>query len=414
MAKRKASADGSEKRVPKVRIARPTARPIQLRYTCPDEQREIRISTGTTDEDEAQQQKEKLEAKLLLGLDAKPKKKAVRGPRMPWEDFRELYSQLQLSTLRGRSIESAESRLDIAERILKPKTLADFAHREALQTLQTRLLAGDEGRIREGEKKPRPRSAHTVNSYMAVYKAAISWAHYQGWIESKPAVRKVKASKLKTMKGRPITTEEFERMLDATVLIVGEAAAASWKHVLRGLWTSALRLDELMHVSWDDAAAIQPVWKRGRHPVLRIPHEMQKNATEEEIPLLPWFDQLLQKTPKANRAGWVFNPLSMNGMFNRPARVNRASAEWVGKIISRIGEKAGVVVEPGDESRVKPAKFASAHDLRRSCAERLLDAGVPPIAIARVLRHASWETTRRHYAPGDVQKDALLLRRALL
>jgi hypothetical protein len=23
-----------------------------------------------------------------------------------------------------------------------------------------------------------------------------------------------------------------------------------------------------------------------------------------------------------------------------------------------------------------------------------------------LFRHASWETTRRHYAPGDVQKDA--------
>ena len=48
--------------------------------------------------------------------------------------------------------------------------------------------------------------------------------------------------------------------------------------------------------------------------------------------------------------------------------------------------------------------------LRRSCAEHLLDKGVPPMTIARVLRHASWETTRRHYAPGDVQKDAQLLK----
>jgi len=29
------------------------------------------------------------------------------------------------------------------------------------------------------------------------------------------------------------------------------------------------------------------------------------------------------------------------------------------------------------------------------------------------MRHASWETTRKHYAPGDVQQDAAVLRAAL-
>ena len=74
---------------------------------------------------------------------------------------------------------------------------------------------------------------------------------------------------------------------------------------------------------------------------------------------------------------------------------------------------AEVVVEPENRHTGRAVKYASAHDLRRSCAERLLDARVPPLTIARVLRHESWETTRRHYAPGDVQKDAGLLRELL-
>ena len=44
----------------------------------------------------------------------------------------------------------------------------------------------------------------------------------------------------------------------------------------------------------------------------------------------------------------------------------------------------------------------------------MLDAGVPPLVISRVLRHASFETTRRHYAAGNVQKDAGLLRELLI
>ena len=35
------------------------------------------------------------------------------------------------------------------------------------------------------------------------------------------------------------------------------------------------------------------------------------------------------------------------------------------------------MVDPDDPKTEKPVKFASAHDLRRSCAENLIDAGVP-------------------------------------
>ena len=58
-------------------------------------------------------------------------------------------------------------------------------------------------------------------------------------------------------------------------------------------------------------------------------------------------------------------------------------------------------------------KFASAHDLRRSCAERLASAGVPEREIAKVLRHADVETTRKYYAPGTVQGSAGIIRKQL-
>lgn len=57
-----------------------------------------------------------------------------------------------------------------------------------------------------------------------------------------------------------------------------------------------------------------------------------------------------------------------------------------------------------------PPKFASAQDLRRSCLERLRDAGLPPLVLQAVARHASFETTTRYYAPGDVQATAAMLR----
>jgi len=145
--------------------------------------------------------------------------------------------------------------------------------------------------------------------------------------------------------------------------------------------------------------------------VLSIPAAMQKNATEESIPMLPGLEALLLETPKAQRFGWVFNPMSLQTKLGRRARGERSDSEWIDKVITRIGKAAGVIVRPalGDWK----AKFASAHDLRRSCAERLVTAGIPEREVARIMRHASVETTRRHYAPGNVQQAAGLIWEAL-
>ena len=60
---------------PKVRIARPKNRPYEVRITDPDTKKEVRISVRSRDEHEARAKKKEVEAKLLLGIDAKPHKK---------------------------------------------------------------------------------------------------------------------------------------------------------------------------------------------------------------------------------------------------------------------------------------------------------------------------------------------------
>ena len=404
---RKKPRSKSARKVPTVRIVWPSERPPQLRYDCPIEKREIRISVGSRDPEEAKRQRDELQARLVLGLDAKPRASRIVGPEMSWDDFREEYRVLHLSTVRDSTASHAESRLDLAERILKPRTLGEVAEPNALQQLQAKLLAGAESR------RKKPRSAHTVRGYMNSVLAALNWAHLQGWLPNAPKLRKIKTPKQKVMKGRPITTVEFRLMLEATAGVVGDEAAESWKHILRGLWASALRLDELMHVSWDKPATIRPVWTDGQLPILEIPAAMQKNDTEESIPLLPWFESVLLETPPEQRSGWVFDPLSLQLKMGRKVRHQRPDAEWVGKVIARIGKAAGIVVEAADERTGRPEKHATSHDLRRSCGERLRNAGVPPLVICRVMRHSSWETTRKHYAPGNVQQDAEVLRRHL-
>lgn len=66
---------------------------------------------------------------------------------------------------------------------------------------------------------------------------------------------------------------------------------------------------------------------------------MQKNDTEENIPLLPWFEALLLQTPTDQRRGWVFKPLSLQLKLQRKvrhqrpdARLQLSSSSWRGQM----------------------------------------------------------------------------------
>jgi len=76
---------------------------------------------------------------------------------------------------------------------------------------------------------------------------------------------------------------------------------------------------------------------------------------------------------------------------------HRPTKERVGRVISQIGEKAGTVVQPEDPVRGKRIKYASAHDIRRGCAHRLINAGVSAETLKIVMRHKDFATTERYY-----------------
>jgi integrase len=77
--------------------------------------------------------------------------------------------------------------------------------------------------------------------------------------------------------------------------------------------------------------------------------------------------------------------------------VTRLTKERVGRVISLIGEKAGVIVRRADERNGSRVKYASSHDLRRGCALRLIDAGVSAETLMVVMRHADFATTQKFY-----------------
>ena len=165
----------------------------------------------------------------------------------------------------------------------------------------------------------------------------------------------------------------------------------SWRQFLTGLWLSGLRLSEGLALSWDEGAPFA-VDLTGKHPVFRIYCQAQKARRDETVPMTPDFAQFLAATPEAERVGPVFKLACQRG--GKPIGPGK-----VGAMVSRIGKKAGVVVNKAD------GKFASAHDLRRSFGTRWAKR-IMPAVLKRLMRHAAIQTTMGYYVDLDAAEVA--------
>ena len=311
-----------------------------------------------------------------------------------------------------------------------------------------------------------------MNSMLAAVWPFFEYCFEHQWCGQFKRLKKIKTDD--PMKGRPITGEEFDRMLGATPLVVGKGVAESWLFAFKVLWESAFRIGDLMEFSWDDERYIHPVWptKPGQHPTIVIP-SAQKNGKWEEIPMLPGLAKLLRQVPKEQRTGWVVDPSPIEfvtksqtnwfmpsteklaglipyysntaiakacGVSDRTVgvwlrklelartgpvrnygaeipetlvrqlrataarenakiirRSKRLTADHVGKIISAIGEQAGIVVKAPRKGESGKVKYASAHDLRRGVAQRLINSGVSAETLTVVMRHDDFSTTQAYY-----------------
>ena len=197
------------------------------------------------------------------------------------------------------------------------------------------------------------------------------------------------------MKGRPITADEFERMLAAVPSVVGDDATPRWRHSLRGLSASGLRLGESLNLSWAQPEKTVPVFKHGDRPMLQVPAELEKGNEDRLLPIAPECAMFLEETTDTARTGPVFTLEGRRGRYR----------DWeVSKIVSKVGKKAGVkvYVSPKDPEKVK---YASAHDFRRAFGVRWA-ARLLPAQLMELMRHESIETTLRFSVGTDAQRTA--------
>src|SRR6185312_928870 len=129
-------------------------------------------------------------------------------------------------------------------------------------------------------------------------------------------------------KGRPISLEEFERLVLAAEKIT-DRYRSPWQCYLRGQCASGLRLAESLELTWDRADKLQVDMQPGEHPMLRIPAALEKGNTDRLLPMAPEFAEFLQETPQTQRTGYVFKPMPQREKRSQrlgPGRVTRTVA----------------------------------------------------------------------------------------
>jgi len=373
---------------------------LVMRYLDPMTKRQVSRSTGTANRKEAEKAAAKWEAELNEGRYVPPAKTT-------WEAFRERYEKEVLPGFARQTWGKVSSVFNTVEEILRPQRLRD-------------LTAGSISRY-QAKLREMGRSENTIASHLGTLGAALRWAVKVGLIPTAPRIdrprRATKAKRGSVMKGRPITGEEFDRMIDAVPRVVlpkrKEGArpltpdqearrvrvVESWRRYLRGLWLSGLRLEESLELFWDrpDRLSVDLTGSEsGGFPMLRIPASLEKGNKDRLLSITPDFMEFLLATPRAERRGPVFPIETLRGP------VRRLDTRYVSSVVSDIGEAAGVKVaskmkkDPKTGKEVEKVKFASAHDLRRSFGERWARR-VLPIVLQELMRHESIETTLRYY-----------------
>jgi integrase len=362
-----------------VRIINRNRRFFYMRAELPDGSRQER-STGV----ETGGRKQRKEADRAAAVwEAELREGRFKAPsKVTWDEFTERYDREGLSGLADRTREKAWGAFSLVADILRPTLLSDITT-ERISYFATVL-------------REKGRAEDTIAGNLGHLKASLRWAGGMGMLHSVPRISMPKRAKgAKAMKGRPLVGEEFERMLTAVPLVVGEPAAESWNHLLNGLWWSGLRLEESLSLSWDVPDTIR-IDVTGRYVMLRIGAENEKGNRDRLYPVAPEFADMILEVPEADRTGHFFRPLGKRGGVLK--------YHAVGKAASKVGKRANIVVNPDGGK----TKFASAHDLRRSFGLRWSER-VMPAQLKDLMRHESIATTMNYYVGRNAETTAAAL-----
>lgn len=325
-------------------------------------------TTGCSKRVEAIRFAAKLEQELVL-------RETEQEAPTTWQGIVERYKSEVLAPLRISTQRKAIGTINKIADLIDPKSV-------------DRLTASVISRFAADLRKESP-SEFTVKGHLRELRKLLNWCQSLKWIREVPAIPK----RLAANKGRPITTEEFERLLSRLPEVVKPEHVNGWFRMLVGLWWSGLRLSDALQLHWTNLPVAVELGER--RAWLRVAVRGDKANQSRLVPVAPEFEMMLRATPEADRYGLVFDPRTSRGCS--PDQVKAS------KIIAKAGRLAGIKV--GETTRGK-LRHASAHDLRRSFGDRWARRQITPAELKELMRHASLQTTLEFYALPDAEKTA--------
>lgn len=378
---------------------------LYLRFTDPVTGQKIEKSSRTSKKREAIKRAGEWQAEIVANGHSAAKS-------MSWAAFREDFSDNYLAHQSDNYAAGVESSLNVIEELMRPDKLTRITER-----WMSRLhsLAKNRKVARTGN----PISQMTLKKYFQHLLTALKWAVEQKYLKRVPTLPKESRQNHKGhgrhMKGRPLTGEEFDRLLtavpktypafkkprpDQTAAI--QRGVDSMCHLLNGLWLSGLRIGEALKLTWDQ-------WEDGirvhvdgdRDVCLMIDGDDQKNRRSLVYPVVDDFADFLLQTPPERRTGFVFNPCRTTGVVCR-------RSDTVSGWITDIGRAAAIKVNTTNGID----KFASAHDLRRAFGTRWAKI-VPAVILKELMRHGDIQTTMRFYVEIEAKSTLEEVRRHL-
>lgn len=217
----------------------------------------------------------------------------------------------------------------------------------------------------------RGRAPDTVAGYLSIFRAAVNRAILDGQVSSHPAARL--EIRDRSPKRRVLFSDEE---VEAVCALLPPWAAG----VVRVARTTGLRLGDILGLRWENVLDDRLVWRQ------------EKTSQDTVIPLTGAARGVLAALPRSS-SPWV---------FPRPARRHGAPAtRWDGQGFYKVWwpalESTGLSWR-GNPAKQKPPKRSGKrfHDLRRTWATAVLNAGASMEQVAALLGQESTSVTDRY------------------
>ena len=209
----------------------------------------------------------------------------------------------------------------------------------------------------------------TINRELTVISGLFSYAYKNKKFFGRNPVSEAGRLEDNTVIERILRPEEEIKLL--------ESCDGYLKDIVHIALNTGMRQGEIFNLNWD--------WIDFENNFISLPQTHTKSKKERKIPLNQTVRKILM-TRKLSSGGTDYVFMSPKGLYKNIRNVRRS--------FKTACKKAGI----------KNLRF---HDLRHSCATRLVESGIPLHTVGKLLGHSSIRTTERYSHPEDSLKEAV-------